>query len=1424
MPVETPPTTQPTQGQVNSDLVADLNALYGTSLQGDEYEKVLTGQTQSMSSAVPAMVGPEPGNDTLSVSDEMVQDLFEIYEPEHMYNPTVGQAKDLAALKNMREEELPLLSQTTGAAHALGRAGLGAVSAVVGAPRVIAEFLPGVVPESTDLMLKKTSDRFVAWSNNVMSRGALAPDPRSHISASGMNYFTEAVSTPQWWTNVFPEFTAQTASIMVPGMVASKGAKALGFSQKVAARFGVSVSTAAAYAQESTTTYYDLVEQLELAGVPHEEAKEVASKGAVAYGIVSALMEHKLLNFTGRNPFRSRIMQMIRGATSETVTEMSQMLAQASAYELISQGVEVELRPVLTGENITNTFMGAMSSGGVMHSRASAAFSQYQDIVNVISERTGVPKTEVKKMLGDTIQESILAQEERAKAIQSGEPDPNPVTEQVQEANREVADEDVLPAVEGQEQATPTSEELTQYETRQQERQELLGDKPTKTEAKRGQIQDQEALVIRAAQLQLDRLINTGRKDIDDKLRNNIADNLPPDLSRRQREDFIARAQKADTPQKLRSLIVQAQEASKKGRQEKAQQRLSKLIREVKPNELTPEQRKAVVAKINNLDPKAMSKDEKAILESFREFMERDPREERAVPGKREREVDRLDKKNVSELKEEQADEISDLIESATSESAEDFKRREASRDQSVKGVSEDMSEEMDETARRAKKFDSKSDRANDTHIGPMKKLLKSMFGLEYANTLESVLEIISGSDQSTTMKVLFNQVYAATNKMRQRYRRLVDDRNALIEAMGEQNDILSWVRPGADGDLTKLLNSLGIRIGQNRAVPETIVLTTPSGEPEGSRTIELYKAERSLLYAMLRDRQTYDLIVFEKVPIMTAGMKDGKGMVLTPSDISAIEESMSVEEKQMANHFVAQVNGKEQDAWRDVTMRLFGREFVRNEGGVAIPRQRARMHEDRKLEPLQFMQRTVENAGLAKKREDSDRTNAIKITDIFSAYERWATQHSAVVELSDNMNYALSVLNSEDVTRSLNKSYGSEIKDRIMASYEAVMAEVVGSTIPLKGYDRAIIGIANNITKARLFFRPKVATYQVASFSTLSTQIPWRHITSSLDAIPRRTEVLEEMYKWMPMMRDRIEDGSIRIVDYAMREDSRTLEEFRQKTIETYGAMGIKEMDSVVMRVGWEASKKMAADEGHSGDALYARAAQLMEKATRQTQPTFDPLTISGLSLESRRSGAARIINFFRGQRQKNVDMTIMNIVRLKRGQITKAEFAYNMSMINIAQPGLIAMVKAGWRVLPLMAAGAAGAREDEVEWEEEIRTSARDFLGASMGNFVFGSTLADAAGYRFIGGRQPRFQYSPLVSTLSNAVTASNQVIAAESPSDLIKPIMKMASTTGDLSGYQVSVFEDIIKFFGRVTTDEDKPKRSQSRGTRGRRVKRQ
>jgi len=92
-----------------------------------------------------------------------------------------------------------------------------------------------------------------------------------------------------------------------------------------------------------------------------------------------------------------------------------------------------------------------------------------------------------------------------------------------------------------------------------------------------------------------------------------------------------------------------------------------------------------------------------------------------------------------------------------------------------------------------------------------------------------------------------------------------------------------------------------------------------------------------------------------------------------------------------------------------------------------------------------------------------------------------------------------------------------------------------------------------------------------------------------------------------------------------------------------------IKKADQTAILTIFEAAKAWAKDEGLKGEEALDWAARKTEQAIYETQPTWDATTLSGLSLEGRKSALAAIMTLFSSQRSKNANMLMANYYELR-------------------------------------------------------------------------------------------------------------------------------------------------------------------------------
>ena len=1227
-------------------------------------------------------------------------------------------------------------------AKGAGRAFFGLMGNITAAPEAIAEITTGEPPDIVRALIDNVTRPISEFSTDIARSEKLRLDPVATPTLPGFAGVKQALFNPEWWSGRFSELATNGALFLGAGTGTSKILRTIGVSTPRAAQFGRLMSLSMIASAETGGTYDDLLNQLLANDVPLTDARDIASRGAIAVGVASTLLEMRLIDFNIRGANTSRFMKIVRGIAAETATEEAQLFANAGVIFLIEEQAKLDLENGLSimaaFEAAAGATTGALTGPavGTLFNTATTEDLDLTDprVVEALAQASKLTIAEVQQKIGEVLDESEssptpkeAAPAAEASAAQEQPPTPPAPTGEAQPARVDrpgvVSPEAVV------EPPTPPEAEgsILPQAAQAGERARI---QPVTSEQRLGVIQNVDTEALRRQQANESRV---------DDLNQTIAANLPEGLTKSQIISFTKKINNITSPKRLRVVLRQLRTQVQKIKTKQAQDRLKKVIKDLDVNTLAPEPRAAIEELLRVIDPEALSPDKRTALESLERFVER---EGEVVPPKISKQLQRLTKKAISDFSESEAalvaDEISRVITQAKTV-------REIRQRRKKRKIKEFIDVAVRELRRprgivgrviegRAKILAEKG--------GVINFVLSKSIGRD-ASTLESLIELLSGSQFSQTMDVLFTQVAASKSNMLARKSRILDQQEDMIVSLGLKDEISTWLRP-EDTKERKLLEALGLI---KPADLQTIEL--PSG-----RTVEIYKAERADFIHQLMDMDTKGLIIFDGVPLKLPGMAEGESIALSNEDVLAIVDSATADEIAFATQYFEIANGQEADDLAESTRKNTGVSLVRSDGHAM--RERAGIEEPATFNAELFRQRALKNADITKDRNPQDKTKPIIITDIFSRMNNWATQHSAVIEMSDTMEQAMAVITNKEFKAEIINRHGKPVFDRLRSYYDSIAAEAIGGGPRNSITDRELRPVFGRITRGALGLRPHVAAYQAASIATMMTELNEVDVLASLGAAID-TSVTDEANANSSIIRERDEGGGSRVAETSTAADKRTLKKFRSDDIGETLTMGmIREVDRGVIRIIWSASKRQATREGRTGKDLLRRTAQIAERVVRRTQPTFDVMSLTGLALDARTQTFSRYLNFFRAQRSKNVDMTKMTIVRWWRNQISTPEMMKKLALVNVAQPLYIAGV--GWIAGKVGTAAVGGVgllvtgqipQNDETD--EEFKEFLLRFSDASLGNPIFGQTLSSMI-RAMSGERAFDIQLSPVESIIED------------------------------------------------------------------------
>ena len=538
-------------------------------------------------------------------------------------------------------------------------------------------------------------------------------------------------------------------------------------------------------------------------------------------------------------------------------------------------------------------------------------------------------------------------------------------------------------------------------------------------------------------------------------------------------------------------------------------------------------------------------------------------------------------------------------------------------------------------------------------------------------STLDTLASLVGGGDGSTAHKVLAQDVIDSFDTALDAYYEGVDARDQAIRDVGLDpggDDVASWSAEIADVR-GRLIHNLTFGATTPTTKAQVDLFTDHTG-----KTVGLTAAQRMQIVAMAMDAETHDIMLFHKnkdgsrglplklrrvaptdvvTPSQTGATRaDSDTITLNAQTLAQMRNSLSAQQLAVTGAMVRHLNGPMREMVRKWSLDAQGVDITKD--GTWFPRHRVRVgRQIAEATAASFTQSAVETAGILQERSGGDAP--LQIRDIFVEYSDVLYAASAATQMGPAISAAKTMLDSEPVSEVLNRSRnGSRVRTAFNRFYDAAAAQVVGRSNTSTGIaNSAVRSLIDRVTRSFLTFNPKVATYQVVSVAMLKSEMSARDVGQAQLEMAMFDASVDERVNAKSSLRFRSEGSNVGRVNETSEGGAKFGGQINARSrAEERGFRMIGAMDNSVIRVAWVAAEIQAARELGVDDRMsqevQSRAGEIALRAVNRTQPTFDPLSITGIGVEAKQSGLLKALTMFRAQRSKNVDITIRRLSEL--------------------------------------------------------------------------------------------------------------------------------------------------------------------------------
>lgn len=541
------------------------------------------------------------------------------------------------------------------------------------------------------------------------------------------------------------------------------------------------------------------------------------------------------------------------------------------------------------------------------------------------------------------------------------------------------------------------------------------------------------------------------------------------------------------------------------------------------------------------------------------------------------------------------------------------------------------------------------------------------------------------GASLDTTVYHLFGQENMAAEVL---HDRLVGGERKAIR--------LSRERRGYFGQV--MMTAKGFR----KAMKQNVTVTL------GGQQIKMKVKHLATILGNMRDPDTLESM--DTVDGRRFKLSNRRGFTYTvrAGDMAAVEAAVPDVVKRYLDAFMGWRNGRQAEEIDATAERIQGRKMSRP---GAFPRKIDQ--NEIPFEPNALMRdyrtRTrVEHLGRWKPREGGQKTLIVEPLELI--VERDARQ--AII-------YAAKAPAIQDSLRLIRNQAFRELAEqrlpgarRTLQYLEDAIMDYQGLGDPSPRQDRIVKGALSRFYVYALGLKPHIWLGQVASIISAQTNMRFKYFTlNPANVVRARREMLAEV----PELAERAAASGISFiapVEVAEAHPAASDQPLLARAIDIVSSRPIRGMDTWTISAIYHAAKAEGrAEKSLSGQALIDYAGTRTLTIVERTQPTWDAITSSNLSLWARKNPWAKVLLSvaFTAQVHKNYNGVLRAVVAGRRGDISKKEAARQVILFTVAQATTLVLM----RQFVFLVTGFVGdlARalfgiDDEEDYERDVWT----------------------------------------------------------------------------------------------------------------------
>ncbi len=376
------------------------------------------------------------------------------------------------------------------------------------------------------------------------------------------------------------------------------------------------------------------------------------------------------------------------------------------------------------------------------------------------------------------------------------------------------------------------------------------------------------------------------------------------------------------------------------------------------------------------------------------------------------------------------------------------------------------------------------------------------------------------------------------------------------------------------------------------------------------------------------------------------------RSIPVSEADFATIEQATPEKLRKFAQGWFNWRNGIQRDALNDTSQSILGRDIAPRKDVMPSVVDRSEVITDPRGLIREYDRRHVESLGRWKARVGG--ATELIVGDIRVAWRRDVRQAGT---------YAFKLPHIIDMRR-LNQSMRKDMQERmfdgddVFQSVDNYILRYQGlQPLKLSQMDKLASWTMRRFYIGALGAKAWVGMGQMASWALAKAQIPLRHRKAGLaGGIVQMRKSWREMDA-IPRLRARFHGHALELSDPAnvtTADKAAGDVSFGQKLENTVMAH-ISIFDRITLGRIYLSVKSMGRSKGLTGEALQEFVAEETLRIVDETQPTFDPLTMTELQAEARKRPFKRLLTAFSNQPVKTINASLNAVYDARRGLITK-------------------------------------------------------------------------------------------------------------------------------------------------------------------------